>query len=111
MKRIPLKRVSSKRAKALREYSKLRKDYLAAHPYCEATIRMQGLDEADMISRQGHYGRGAIVPLATEIHHVAKRYGSRLNDTSKWLAVSRWMHLRIEQDKTWARANGLLDNY
>jgi len=111
MKRTPIKRVSSKRAKELREYAKLREAYLAAHPYCQATILIAGLDEAEVISRQGHYGNGCIVRDATEIHHVAKRYGSRLNDMSKWLAVCRGMHLYIEQDKTWARANGLLDNY
>lgn len=111
MKRTPLRRVSIKRAKELREYSKLREAYLVAHPYCQVAIKINGLDEAKVIENCGHDGYGGIVRLATEIHHVGKRYGSRLNDTSKWLAVSRLMHLRIEQDKTWARANGLLDNF
>jgi len=111
MKRTPIKKVKSKRAKELREYSKLREAYLAAHPHCQATIRLNGLNEAEVIERHGHYGTGFMVPLATEIHHVGKRYGSRLNDTAKWLAVCRTMHIAIEQDKTWARTNGLLDNY
>ena len=116
MKRCAIKRVSSKRSKELREYSKLRKDYLLAHPYCQAFMKINGIDEAEVIAKGGRYTAHPFrwereVPLATDIHHVSKRYGSRLNDTSKWLAVCREMHERIEQNKSWARDNGLLDNY
>lgn len=110
MKRTPLRRVSKKRSAQLREYSKLIKIYKEAHPFCEATIKLKGLDEAEVIANDGRYFDG-VVPRSTEIHHVAKRYGSRLNDTSKWMAICREMHERIEQNKSWARENGLLDNY
>jgi hypothetical protein len=110
MKRCAIKRVSSKRSKQLREYARLRKIHLEQHPFCEATIKLKGLDEAEVIANDGRYFDG-LVPPSTEIHHRARRYGSRLNDTSKWLAVCRGIHVRIETNPSWARENGLLDNY
>jgi hypothetical protein len=113
MKRTPIRKVSTKRSKELREYSKLRKEYLALHCYCQATIKLEGFDEAEVIANGGRVLADTVivVPRATEIHHVKKRYGSRLNDTSGWLAVSRELHEKIEREKSWARKNGLLDNY
>lgn len=116
MKRTPLRRVSKKRAKQNREYSKLRKEWLELHPYCQATIKLYGLDEEEVIKWGGLVlatlnRHEIVVPRATEIHHMAKRYGSRLNDTTKWLAVCREMHDRIELNKSWARENGLLENF
>lgn len=110
MKRTAIKRVSSKRAKALREYSILRKAYLALHPFCEATIKLEGVCEEELIKSNG-WLIGRQFPYAEEIHHKARRYGSRLNDTTKWLAVCRDMHIKIENNASWARANDLLENY
>lgn len=110
MKRTPIRRVSSKRSKQLREYAKLRKEYLEYHPFCQASIKIHGLDEEKVILNRGWVG-SVVIPRSTEIHHVARRYGSRLNDTTKWLSVCRDMHQRIELNPSWARENGLLDNY
>lgn len=116
MKRTPIKRVSSKRSAQLREYSRLRKEYLEKHKYCQAFMKINGIDEAEVIAKGGRYTAHPFrwereVPLATDIHHVGHRYGSRLNDTSKWLAISREFHERIHAEPSWARENGLLDNY
>lgn len=46
---------------------------------------------------------------ATDIHHKAKR-GKNLNNVDTWMAVCRKCHNRIEDNKSWARANGLLEN-
>lgn len=47
-------------------------------------------------------------PRATEIHHTRKPKCKYLNDESTWLAVSRWSHEFIEQNKSVARELGLL---
>lgn len=115
----PIRRVSKRRAAQLREYSKLRKTFLALHPVCQCWVAENGWVERG----SGWYEKppmralypaehllAAGAPAATEIHHIARRRGSRLNDTSKFLAVCRANHERIEQNPSWARANNFLDN-
>jgi hypothetical protein len=78
-------KTSDKMKEALKEYSKLRKQFLAAHPKC------------------------AVYPErpATNIHHMAGRNTMELLlDTDKWLAVSFEGHSRIELNPLWAKANG-----
>jgi hypothetical protein len=99
MKRTPLKRVSTKRSKELKEYSKLRKAYLEAHPYCEVYMAEYGLE---------YKGGPVDAPKATDIHHRRGRWGSRLNDTRYWLAVCRAMHEDIHNDPKWAYEQGYL---
>jgi hypothetical protein len=111
MKRTPIRKVSVKRNAQLREYSKLRLAFLQEHPYCQATILLNNLDEALVIARSGYISPTLTVPFATEVHHRNKRFGKRLNDTTHWLAVCRELHTRIENEKQWARANGLLENF
>ena len=113
-----IRRVSTKRKRELAEYSKLRKEFLARHPYCQVANALGGFHEEAVIACNGKAltrfaGRSVCidVPKATEIHHKNKRFGSRLNDTSEWLAVSRSAHLRIEADKTWAREMGFLKDF
>lgn len=83
---LRLRPLSPKRKKETRKYSDLRKEFLDDHPQC------------------------AVFPWlpATEIHHVAGRENSRLNDTSKWLAVSRQGHDKIHNNPEWAYENGYL---
>lgn len=102
MKRTPLKRVSSKRSKELREYAKLRKAYLEAHPYCEVWLQEGIIDGTSL------HDLLMLAPLATDIHHVRGRWGKRLNDTSYWLAVCRQSHDRIHRDPAWAYERGYL---
>lgn len=90
-RRKPMRKVSKKRAGQNREYSKLRKQFLEEHPWCEVILFFTG-----MILR------------ASDIHHIDKRNGKRLLDTSKWLAVSRNGHDWIHANPKLARERGWL---
>ena len=119
----PICKVSTKRARQLREYSARRIYYLREHPVCEVWLKENGWirvetdpgvwtkwKDLSLRSTLPHLlSIGA--PAATEIHHVAKRRGAMLNDERNWLAVCRHNHERIEQHKSWARANGYLTNF
>lgn len=84
--RSPIRRVSSKRAKQLREYSKRRKAFLEANPWCAVKAET----------------------AATEIHHVAGRIGEQLLDERDWLPVSRDGHNWIHAHPKEAREAGFL---
>lgn len=86
MKRTPLRRVSSKRSKQLKEYLVLRADYLASHRLCEVCKTSK----------------------ATDIHHRKGRTGTRLNDTQYFIAVCRDCHNQIHDNPKWAYETGLL---
>lgn len=90
MKKTPLRRVSNKQQRRLREYAKVRKEYLAAHPLCETGC-----------------GR-----KACDIHHKGiaggVKRGSNLCNVETFLAVCRSCHERIELNKSWAREMGFL---
>lgn len=123
LKRTPIRRVSTKRAKQLREYATRRDRYLAENPICEVWLRENGWQKkgaglyektvgavtveiaADALSENVH------APASAEIHHVNKRRGAMLNDENHWLAVCRKNHERIENDKAWARREGFLLNF
>jgi 5-methylcytosine-specific restriction endonuclease McrA len=61
-----VRRVSRKRAAAMRVYRKRAAEFLTEHPQCA-------------ICRQ----------RATEVHHMAGRIGPRLLDESRWMALCR----------------------
>lgn len=84
--RAPLRRVSAKRAKENREYTKRRKEFLSRHRWC------------------------VVYPYepATEVHHKDGREGSLLNQEELWLAVSRRGHEFIHQHPNEARKRGWL---
>lgn len=86
MKRTPLRRISSKRAKQVRAYSRIRLAYLAQHKYCQCCQVMKACD----------------------IHHKAGRRGEMLNETNHWLAVCRDCHNFIHANPRIARAYGWL---
>ncbi len=91
----PIRKVSKKRASQLRDYSKLRKEFLSKHKWCQVWLAEHNLEEKDV--RESEDGRGWAtpppmralkeVPFAIEVHHRAGRFGSRLNDPGFWLAV------------------------
>jgi len=87
MKRSPLRKVSKKRSKELREYSKLRKEFLKRRPYCE-------IFEA------------CCTRIATTIHHMNHRENLRLLDKSWWLPACLPCHRFITDQPAYARANG-----
>lgn len=91
MRRTPLRRVSKKRGKELREYSTTRKAYLLANPFCRVCN-----------------SRNLSTRLASDIHHKAGRNGKMLNDQAQWLPVCRGCHDHIHRHPAWARAFGFL---
>lgn len=78
-----MKKISDKRAKQMREYSKKRKLFLERHPYCAVCG-----GEAD------------------QIHHKAGRQGNMLLDEKYWLQVDFPCHRKIEDNPTWAKEKG-----
>jgi len=76
---------SKKRAKAEREYLKLRKDFLSGNPMCQV--------------------KGCGMP-ADDVYHRAGRSGDRLTDVSLFLAVCRAHHNYIEDHPIEAKEHG-----
>ena len=130
LKRTPIRRVSTKRAAQLREYSTRREAYLARNPVCEVWLRennwrvakigpmgvvwyeratIQGIDVVEVNATILFQNWRA--PVSTEIHHTNKRRGEMLNDEIHWLAVCHANHERIENNKAWARREGFLLNF
>jgi len=91
MRKTPLRRVSKKRQAQLKEYGKLRKEYLEEHSKCEVCQ-----------SRN-----------ATEIHHKMGR-GKHTNDVEYFVAICRTCHNNVHfgtnqgYGPSWARENGWL---
>lgn len=85
LKRTPLRPVSKKRRGELKEYSVLRKVYLATFPKCWCCPNP-----------------------ATDIHHRHGRFKDRLNDTTFWIGVCRPCHDKIHSNPAWAYENRLL---
>ena len=69
MKRSPLRQRSAKLQRLQRVYTKLRREFLEANPWC---LRCGG--------------------RATEVHHKAGRVGALLLDASKWAAMCSDCH-------------------
>jgi len=86
MKRTRLKAVSDKRKAQMREYWKLRKQFLATHRLCQACGKA----------------------LSREVHHKRGRYGLRLLDAKFWLAVCWNCHADIHEYPKLARERGYL---
>lgn len=93
MKRTPLRRVSKKHAAARREYSKLSKAFLAAHPRCEWNAPPPPWIGCNRRSR--------------DVHHIQGR-GKNLNRVETWVALCREHHDFCHQYPNKARAMGLL---
>ena len=85
IRRTPLRRVSLKRQKALREYTKLRRKFLDKNRVCEVCKNSPSFD----------------------IHHTKGR-GLNLLVTDTWKAVCRDCHERIHRNPSWAREQGYL---
>jgi hypothetical protein len=83
----PMRRVSTKRAKELRAYWTIRREFLAAHPVCQACWSAR----------------------STEIHHKRGRAGELLLDTRFFLASCLACHKGIHAAPNKARELGLLE--
>lgn len=72
----PVAKVSDKRAEQLKEYYKLRREYLELYPACE-------VEECNL--------------KAVEIHHQRGKEGERLLDTNFFMSVCRKHHEEITE--------------
>ena len=81
----PIRKVSTKRAKQMREYKTYRIDYLFEHPNCECI---------------GCFTR------STDIHHKRGRSGALLTDKEFFLATCRPCHVKIENEPVFAKKMG-----
>jgi hypothetical protein len=81
-----LRYTSSRRAVQLKEYNRLKKDWIWAHPVCDICKAK---------------------PTA-HVHHRAGRIGNQLNSTADWLAVCIDCHQKIHSHGSWAREHGYL---
>lgn len=101
-----IRRVSTKRARQLRQYAKQRKDYLSRVPICELWTAFD--DAADFESIRKIWGNYPSIPPATEIHHAAGRMGLALLDEENWKALSRPAHTWLHANPSFARKMGFL---
>ena len=112
LRKTHLRRVSLKRQREGREYTKLRAAFLEDHPFCQVTIRLLGLCEEEVKEWSGMHrtalGNIDVVPQSIDIHHKHGRTGTNYLDTTTWLAVSRFQHERIHNNPSWARSHGFL---
>lgn len=84
-RKTPLKRVSKRRSKEMKEYSILRKEFLTNLPMCEVCMKAN----------------------ATDVHHKAGR-GKHYLDVESWLSTCRTCHDKIHKEPAWAREKGFL---
>ena len=81
----PVEKVSEKRAGELKEYYKLRQEYLIAFPCCE-------VEDCHL--------------KVVDIHHMAGKENGRLNDVAHFMAVCRKHHNHIHDDTVNAKSKG-----
>lgn len=79
----PIKKTSNTMVEKLKEYSKLKKEFIKGKTCPE-------------------YPK---LPVE-DVHHMRGREGSLLLDTRYWLAVSRKAHIKITNNPAWARSKG-----
>lgn len=87
IRRTPIRKVSSKRAKQLRCYRLLRDAYLEAHQVCQFPLC------------NAH---------SVDLHHRAKRHGDNLNNVDEFRALCRYHHTYCHEHPAEARRLGLL---
>ena len=80
-----MKRISEKRMKEGKEYSKKRSQFLTELPMCEVCLRAN----------------------STDVHHIAGRGKNYLNKET-WLSTCRSCHDKIHREPIWAREKGYL---
>src|SRR6516164_149933 len=85
-RRKGLRHASSRRAVQLKEYARLKRDWIFSHPTCEICKAKP----------------------AAQVHHRCGRIGDRLNSTEDWLAVCADCHSKIHSHGSWAREQGFL---
>lgn len=92
-----IRHLSKSRRKQMREYFRLRADYLLANPWCQTHLE---------ISRSQGSTPGS--QKAIEIHHVKGRTGSLLLDVKWWKGTCWACHYWIQNNPERARTLGLI---
>lgn len=87
---VKIKQVSAKKAKEDAVYSKLRKDYLSIHPFCQAKLP-------------------GCTAVATDIHHKKGR-GKYYLLPNTWISACRTCHHWIETHPTESKEMGLSED-
>lgn len=80
-----IKPISDKQAARLREYRKVRDEFMKTHSVCQ----VDGCKN-----------------IPTDVHHMRGKIGDLLTDVNFFLAVCRGCHTRIETNPEWAKENG-----
>lgn len=88
-----MKQISDRRRAQLAIYSAKRRAFLKAHPVCQVSRYIPGLNPK---------------ARSRDVHHVAGRYGGAYLDETTWLAVSRQAHDWIHSNPRQARKRGWL---
>lgn len=83
-----MRKLSKKRAKQYRDYSKVRKEFLLENPYCQARIP------------------GCTIE-ATDVHHKKGKIEGLLTDTNNFVAICRSCHSWVEEHPAKAKEMGL----
>ena len=109
-KRIPAR--SARRKKEGATYTKLRREFLTAHPFCQVWIATMGLDEDALKQWGGVYrtlnGAFRYAPRSEEVHHKAGRHGGNYLDVTTWAAVCRDSHRWLHDNPKQAKEQGWL---
>ena len=96
--------MSKRRQRESKEYSKLRKEFLAQRPICEAHMFVFPAD--------GHYTTDfehmIYTESSTDVHHTAGRHKGNYLNRDTWLAVCRDCHDWIHKNPKQAEEMGLL---
>jgi hypothetical protein len=86
LRKTRLRPISAKRRRVGAIYTKIRQEYLTENPICQVCH----------------------CSSSSQIHHMAGRVGSKLNDVKDFLAVCFNCHRRIHDNPAWAVANKFL---
>lgn len=90
---IKMRQISTKRRVQLTIYLRQRMLFLRAHPVCQVSRHIPGLNPR---------------ARSRDIHHTAGRYGGNYLNEKTWLAVCREAHDWIHANPKAARAKGWL---
>lgn len=88
----PIKKISDKHKETLRDYKKVRIEYLTQNPTCKARLKN-------------------CTVIATEVHHlIGKTNREKYLDVNNFMSVCRGCHQQIEDGGIWVYERGFKIN-
>lgn len=103
-RKTPLRKMSTRREHERAEYMRKRELFLSENPICQLWLIEHGFDPQNPPDPTTLY----LWPHSTEVHHKNGRNGKNYLDETTWMALSHAAHMRIENNKSWAREKGYL---